>query len=80
MDFIGGQGSITEEKQISEFIKAQKLLRSKQQNHKTKTLQESKVWSIVGITELNMASSLAETKTILKSILTQPWKRSLAGT
>ncbi len=39
VDFIGGQGSLTkdEERQISEFIKAQKLLRVKQQIHKTKT-------------------------------------------
>ena len=39
VDFIGGQGSLTkdEERQISEFIKAQKLLKAKQQIHKTKT-------------------------------------------
>ena len=39
VDFIGGQGSLTkdEEKRISEYIKAQKLLRAKQQIRKTKT-------------------------------------------
>ena len=39
VDFIGGQGSLTkdEEKRISEFIKAQKLLRVKQQNRRTRT-------------------------------------------
>lgn len=45
VDFIGGQGSLTkdEERQISEFIKAQKLLRAKQQIYKTKTSQRKKV-------------------------------------
>jgi hypothetical protein len=44
VDFIGGQGSLTkdEEKQISEFIKAQKLLKAKRQIHKTKTSQRKK--------------------------------------
>ena len=39
VDFIGGQGSLTkdEEKRISEFIKAQKLLRAKQQIRRTRT-------------------------------------------
>jgi len=39
VDFIGGLGSLTkdEERQISEFIKAQKLLRVKHQIHQTKT-------------------------------------------
>ena len=38
VDFIGGQGSLTkeEEKRISEFIKAQKLLRAKQQIRRTR--------------------------------------------
>ncbi len=45
VDFIGGQGSLTkdEERQISEFLKAQKLLRAKQQIHKTKTSLRKKV-------------------------------------
>ena len=45
VDFIGGQGSLTkdEERQISEFIKAQKLLRSKQQSGKTRTSKRKKV-------------------------------------
>jgi hypothetical protein len=45
VDFIGGQGSLTkdEERQISEFIKAQKLLRTKNQFHKTKTSTRKKV-------------------------------------
>lgn len=44
VDFIGGQGSLTkdEERQISEFIKAQKLLRAKQID-KTKTSRRKKV-------------------------------------
>ena len=45
VDFIGGQGSMTkdEEIQISNFIKAQKLLKSKNLNRKTKTkLSQSK--------------------------------------
>ena len=44
VDFIGGQGSLTkdEEKQISEFIKAQKLLKAKRQSHKPKTTQRKK--------------------------------------
>ena len=38
VDFIGGQGSLTkdEEKRISEFIKAQKLLRAKQHPDKNR--------------------------------------------
>ena len=45
VDFIGGQGSLTkdEEMRISEFIKAQKLLRAKQQIRKTKSSPRSKV-------------------------------------
>ena len=45
VDFIGGQGSLTkdEEKRISEFIKAQKLLRAKQQTRKTKSSSRKKV-------------------------------------
>jgi hypothetical protein len=44
VDFIGGQGSLTkdEEKQISEFIKARKLLRAKQLSIKTKTSERIK--------------------------------------
>ena len=44
VDFIGGQGSLTkdEEKQISEFIKAQKLLKVKRQIHKPKAKQLKK--------------------------------------
>ena len=39
VDFIGGQGSLTkdEEKRISEYIKAQKLLRATQQIRRTRT-------------------------------------------
>lgn len=45
VDFIGGQGSLTkdEEKKISEFIKVQKLLRTKQQIRKTKSLPQKKL-------------------------------------
>ena len=45
VDFIGGQGSLTknEEKRISEFIKAQKLLRAKQQISRASTSSRKKV-------------------------------------
>ncbi len=45
VDFIGGQGPLTkiEEQAISEFIKAQKLLRIKKQVRKTKTTTRTKV-------------------------------------
>ena len=45
VDFIGGQGSLTkdEEKRISEFIKAQKLLRAKQQSRKTLTSKRKNI-------------------------------------
>ena len=45
VDFIGGQGPLTksEEQAISEFIKAQKLLRTKKQDSKTKTTSRKKV-------------------------------------
>jgi hypothetical protein len=45
VDFIGGQGPLTksEEQSISEFIKAQKLLRIKKQVRKTKTSVKTKV-------------------------------------
>ena len=45
VDFIGGQGSLTkdEEKRISEFIQAQKLLRVKQQIRRTRTSPRTKV-------------------------------------
>jgi hypothetical protein len=45
VDFIGGQGPLTksEEQAISEFIKAQKLLRIKKQVRKTKTTIQTKV-------------------------------------
>jgi hypothetical protein len=44
VDFIGGQGSLTkeEEKQISEFLKSQKLLRDKKQVHKLGRKNKSK--------------------------------------
>jgi hypothetical protein len=44
VDFIGGQGPLTksEEQAISEFIKAQKLLRIKKQVRKTKTTLRTK--------------------------------------
>jgi len=44
VDFIGGQEPLTksEEQAISEFIKAQKLLKAKRQIHKTKTSQRKK--------------------------------------
>ena len=47
VDFIGGQGPLTknEEHAISEFIKAQKLLRVKKQASKTKTKGRTKVVS-----------------------------------
>ena len=43
VDFIGGQGPLTkqEEQAISEFIKAQKLRRTKK--HRTKTARKRKV-------------------------------------
>ena len=39
VDFIGGQGSLTkdEERQISEFIKTQKLIRDKQKIRSAKS-------------------------------------------
>jgi len=45
VDFIGGQGQLTksEEQAISDFIKAQKLLRIKKQVRKTKTTTRTKV-------------------------------------
>lgn len=45
VDFIGGQGSLTksEEQAISEFIKAQKLLRTKKQDLKKRTTAPKKV-------------------------------------
>jgi hypothetical protein len=45
VDFIGGQGPLTksEEQAISEFIKAQKLLRIKKQTRNTKTKARTKV-------------------------------------
>ena len=45
VDFIGGQGALTkdEEKQISEFIKTQKLLGAKQQNSTAQIPQRKKV-------------------------------------
>ena len=48
VDFIGGQGSLTkdEEKRISEFIKAQKLLRAKQQIRGTRTSPRKKVVAV----------------------------------
>ena len=44
VNIIGGQGSLTknEEREISEFIKAQKILRNKQQIYKTKTSNHKK--------------------------------------
>ncbi len=44
VDFIGGENPMTkeEEKAISEFIKAQKLLRAKKQIRTNKTAQRSK--------------------------------------
>lgn len=47
VDFIGGQGPLTksEEQAISEFIKAQKLLRTKKQIRKTKTIARTKFLS-----------------------------------
>ena len=44
VDFIGGQDPLTkdEEKQISEFIHAQKLLRNKQKINETKTSVRNK--------------------------------------
>ena len=47
VDFIGGQGPLTkdEELAISEFIKSQKLLRSKKQPTKTKSKGRTKVVS-----------------------------------
>ena len=45
VDFIGGQDPLTkdEEKQISEFIHVQKLLRNKQKINETKTSVRKKV-------------------------------------
>ena len=45
VDFFGGQGPFTksEEQAISEFIKAQKLLRIKKQVRKIKTSVKTKV-------------------------------------
>lgn len=45
VDFIGGQGPLTksEEQAISEFIKAQKLLKVKKQARKKKTIVRAKV-------------------------------------
>ena len=45
VDFIGGQGPLTksEEQAISEFIKAQKLLRIKKQVRKIKTSVKKKL-------------------------------------
>jgi hypothetical protein len=47
VDFIGGQGPLTKDEElvISEFIKAQKLLRSKKQASKTKPKGRTKVVS-----------------------------------
>ena len=44
VDFIGGENPMTkeEEKAISEFIKAQKLLRAKKQIRSNKTSRRSK--------------------------------------
>lgn len=44
VDFIGGQDPMTkeEEKVISEFINAQKLLRAKKQNRSNKTIRRSR--------------------------------------
>jgi hypothetical protein len=45
VDFIGGQGSLTqnEEQAISEYIKAQKLLTIKKQVRNTKTSTRTKL-------------------------------------
>lgn len=45
VDFIGGQGTLTkeEEKQISEFIQSQKLLRARTQIHNTRITKREKV-------------------------------------
>jgi hypothetical protein len=45
VDFIGGQGPLTksEEQAISEFIKAKKLLRAKNQVSKTSTKARKKI-------------------------------------
>lgn len=45
VDFIGGQGPLTksEEQTISEFIKAQKLLRAKKQVRKTSKTVRTRV-------------------------------------
>jgi hypothetical protein len=44
VDFIGGQGPMTktEERAISEFIKAQKMLKAKQKIHIEKTKERKK--------------------------------------
>ncbi len=44
VDFIGGQGSLTkeEEKQISEFLKSQKLLQDKKHFNKTGQKKKNK--------------------------------------
>ena len=43
VDFLGGQGRLTksEEQAISEFIKAQKLLRAKKQIRRTRATQRT---------------------------------------
>ena len=45
VDFIGGQGPLTksEEQAISEFIKAQKLLRAKKQVRRTRATSRTRV-------------------------------------
>jgi len=45
VDFIGGQDPMTkeEEKAISEFIKARKLLNTKKQISSTKAIQQRKI-------------------------------------
>jgi len=45
VDFIGGQGSLTkdEEKQISEFMRSQKLMRDKKQIRKSGIKNENTV-------------------------------------
>ena len=45
VDFIGGQGPLTksEEQAISEFIKAQKLLRAKKKIRRTRTAARTRV-------------------------------------
>lgn len=45
VDFIGGQGALTkeEEKQISEFIQSQKLLRARTQIRKITITKQEKI-------------------------------------